>query len=360
MKYPHIRLPVFRVSFLFLFMFLIMWFLFGWNTDNADYDNYQRIYDSISQYGGYSGVEIGFEFVCRMGATLGLSYNGFLMIYSFIGLSLIASTARKYSTNHAIMFILYFIYPFLVDIVQIRNFMAMALVIFATRYLVTNENKDYLKYIIFVLLASTFHYSALFYMLFLLVKIKSYKKLIYVTLAMVIIGLFARSLFPSIVGRFLSMERYGSYFSDGTSFYRIILFFIYFCVSATLTYYVYKRIKSDNSVGPLHEADKKKREQHAFAEVVMKINILIFVAYVLVLVDVNFIRLIRNILPLNYIVFSMIKPKYRITKNVNVLVHSWIFWTFVALSSGIFLFVISYQGVVYPVFNNNLVLDFFK
>lgn len=350
-----------RITFeaIFLFAFLFMWILFGWNTGNADYFNYQHIYKSIDLYGRYKGVEFGYEFVCRIAVAIGLSYNGFLVFYSFIGLSLITSTARKYTNNLSFVFVLYFIYPFLLDIVQIRNFMSMAIIIYATRYLVADTKKDYIKYIIFVILASTFHVSAFFYMIFLLVRIKSRKKLTYVTLAILIIGVPLTSLLPYIVNT-LHMERYSIYLSFSTSFYAKVLFVVYLGTSIALTYYGYRGIRKKKYQLELHELDTKIENQIEFAEVVMKINIVILVVYVFILIDVDFIRLYRNILPLNYILFSMTKPKNKITKSAKKFVHSWCVFAFVTLSSFAFIFLRTYQGVVYAIFKNNSIIDFFK
>lgn len=348
----------YRISFIFLFLF--MWVLFGWNNGNSDYDNYQNFYNIIGQYGGDSGVEAGFEFICRVANKIGLNYNEFLAIYSFIGLSMIVSTVRKYANNTTGVMCLYFIYPFMLDIVQIRNFMSMCIIIFAIRYLVDNNRKGYIKYCICVLIASTIHITAIFYMLFLITKIKSYKKLVFVTFAITISGLLFQTIIPMIVYKFLNNQRYDLYLLSNTSFYAKVLFILYFLVNTFLIYYAYMTIMNFNKTEPLKEIDNLKRNKIAFTEVVMKINILVIVSYAFIYIDVDFVRLYRNILPINYILFSMIKSNIKITKSVNKLVYNCCCIAFVALSSWAFIFLTTYDSVVYPIFNNNNFFNYFK
>ena len=45
--------------------FLLLWILFGFNTYNSDYGNYELIYNIIANTGDYlsSNIEIGFKFI---------------------------------------------------------------------------------------------------------------------------------------------------------------------------------------------------------------------------------------------------------------------------------------------------------
>ncbi|KON82895.1 hypothetical protein AF331_18785 [Rossellomorea marisflavi] len=347
--------PSFDIIFVFIFVF--MWILFGWNTGNADYNNYNYIYNFIDASGDYPAVEVGFKWIVKICILLGLNYNGFLITYSFIGLMLITSTAKKFTNNTTLVLVLYFVYPFLLDVVQIRNFLSMALMVFATRYLIQDGWKGVLKYILLILIATTFHYSSIFYLLFLLTKIKSYKKITIITLLSIFFGYAAYNFLTVFIIRFLSMDRYTTYFSESTSLYAKILFVFYFAFSLILMFYVYKRIKR----GKYQQlSSSSNSDQIQYADIVFKINILILISYIFVIKDVDFVRLYRNILPLNFILFAMIKPKYKIIKNVEMLVHSWLFVAFLGFSSWAFIYIRTFDTVVYPIFTNNSIFELFK
>lgn len=73
-----------------LLIFLFMWLLWGWNTDNGDYANYKDAFESI-QTGSLheTGYELGYGVVNYLFSSLGFSFRGFLIVYSFIVLGLI-------------------------------------------------------------------------------------------------------------------------------------------------------------------------------------------------------------------------------------------------------------------------------
>lgn len=344
----------FHFSILFVLIFIFMWILFGGNTANADYLNYKNVYDLLNQYGDYSAIEVGFRFLCKLGNRIGLNYNQFLAVFSFIGLSLIASTVHKYTNKISAVFCLYFIYPFLLDIVQIRNFMAMAIIIFGIRYLIDNNKRGVIKYILCVLLASTFHNTAFFYLIFAFVKIKDYKKIITITSFAIIIGIFIYNFYPTLITKIVASERYTSYLSLNTKAYTKVLFLLYFLFNIVLIYYFYRVIKKNGTDTQNNTNDN----QITFADVIMKVNILVTVSYVFLLYDVDFVRLFRNILILNYLLFEIAKTKIKITKSVSALVYSVMFLVFIVLSSWAFIFFTNYYGVVYPIIHNNSIFNF--
>lgn len=349
-----------RFNFAYSLMLLIMWIFFGWNTSNADFLNYKHIYDIINYSGGYSGVEFGFEFVMKLSNYLGLSYYSFLKVYSLLGLLFITSSIKKYSNNSTLVLFLYLVYPYLLDVVQIRNFMAMAIMVYGIRFLVSRDKKSSILYIISIMVASSFHYSALFYLVFLLVRIKKVKKIFAISLFVIISGFLTSSVFSGLILNLLRLERYQVYFVGSTSLYGKALFVFYFIASTILIYFIYKKIIKIKENARNNSMYFISDEQYEFADVVMKINILILISYVLVYLDVDFVRIYRNILPLNYILFSIIKPKGKFEMNLNVFLHSWFFLAFVVLSSGAFVYYQTFDSVVLEILFNNSFLEIFR
>src|SRR5699024_6954639 len=67
-----------------------------------------------------------------------------------------------------LVYLFYFFTPFLVDIIQIRNFIAMSLVIYSINFLFEEKNTLFLVLILF---AATFHRQALVYLTLVLINL---------------------------------------------------------------------------------------------------------------------------------------------------------------------------------------------
>src|SRR5665648_248918 len=158
-----------------MFLLTLMWILYGWNTGNADFINYNIEYNLNAVSSINYSQEIGFQLLCKLFYALGLEYNKFLIVISIVGLVLITSTVIRYTKNVAFVLAMYFLFPFMDDVVQVRNFLAMSIIIFALRFLIEKKKWSRTKYIIFVMIAFTFHYIALFYFLFLLTEVRNTK-----------------------------------------------------------------------------------------------------------------------------------------------------------------------------------------
>lgn len=334
-------------KWVFFIMFIFMWILFGWNYNNADYSNYKDVYNYIGANGNYLGIEPGYVFTCKLGNLIGLNYNNFLIVYSLIGLILIANSIKKYTKNYIGVFILYFIYPFFLDIVQTRNFMAMSIIIYSIRYLIDYKKYNWIKYGCLVLIASSFHITALFYFSFLLIYIKNNKKLMIIAIIFNGILLVTESFMPIILSRIVKHKSYNIYFTQGTQIYTKVAFIIYLAMNLLLAYYSYKSIK----------INKRNNYQVNFAEIMMKINIIILIVYPFLCIDVDFVRLYRNILPLNYALFLMIKVDGKFIKKGDKILYNLILIIFVLISSYAFIYFQNYKSVVQPIFKYNKIFN---
>lgn len=74
-----------------LFTVALIWILFGWNTDNSDYESYNQLYNEIS-IGKNSFLsdssEYGFRIIMEAASLLGFDYNTFIITVSLFGLFL--------------------------------------------------------------------------------------------------------------------------------------------------------------------------------------------------------------------------------------------------------------------------------
>ena len=223
--------------FIFLFLLVILSYSY---IDMADYNGYLEMYDAPK--GNLSGqyfletTDIGFRFFVYLGNFLNLDFEFFkAFIYFIFGVVLINGLARINNKSANLVLSLYVFYPLILDLVQIRHFMAMSTFIYAVSFylgaLKKNDIKirNYLYFIPTLLLHISFTY------LILLIFI-SYKLLRYINTNNFVLKniylLFTSFLFLSIILFFLNITNL-TYFSTRTSistiiFYLLVYFIFYF------------------------------------------------------------------------------------------------------------------------------------
>ena len=145
-------------------VFIICLILMGLNTNNADFAGYQFFYDAKMEE--WSGLNPGYVAAEKIGWALGLDYIQFRMLFSGLGLLLIADTARRYTKNSALVMALYITGAFFYDVVQFKFFLASSVAIFALRYLIDQKKLFLVWYSLSMLLAFSIHPAAILFCLF--------------------------------------------------------------------------------------------------------------------------------------------------------------------------------------------------
>lgn len=168
--------------------------------------------------------EPGYVLLNKLFNFMDLNYVQFKMVLALLSCILIFQRIRGHSINYLFLTVLYIITMYFFDLEQSRNFLAMSIVVYATKFFPLNRRKDSFKYSIYILLASSIHLSMLFYLsVFLLKNKKIYRarKVIYVFIIMFCI---LANRVPSLltgIGKILSMllhsERIGLWFSYRTN-----------------------------------------------------------------------------------------------------------------------------------------------
>ncbi|GKU31642.1 EpsG family protein [Clostridium folliculivorans] len=348
---------LYNIRFGFIIIFIIMWILFAFNTGNADYDVYKMSYDSMSSFFN----DVGYNSLALVFSYFGVSYQMFLAFFSLIGLLLIANTVFEFSQQPTKVFFLYCIFPFFFDIVQIRNFMAMAIVIYAIRYLIKFNNKNFIKYCLCILIASSFHTVALVYLIFLFVYIKDIKKLFKVSIILATcgsIGILAsiQLIRKTIVGSILYSlnPKILYYLSDNLQSKTRTLYIIYITCMLIITFIEYKiYFKRSNNLMHVNDGETNK------VLVLLKLCILSSVFIIFVILDPTMFRIYRNVIPYFYMLSTYIT--YDKSKRVNIvsILINISFYSFAILSFINFLIKDSmmYYIVTSPILNNNFLLQ---
>lgn len=124
----------------------------------------------------------GWVFFSQWGLRLNLDYQQFkTLIFVLCMILLIWSLYRFVGTNYGFFFGLYMIYPVLVDIVQIRFFLSISIVILGLSFLQEGKLSSYVIYVLLLFVAILIHNSSIIYIIFLVVPVMSkvkYQKLV--------------------------------------------------------------------------------------------------------------------------------------------------------------------------------------
>ncbi len=164
-----IKMPVLTQNTLgiVLLLILISFFGFRYNCDN-DYSNYIGIYEStpllnegiglVLGYGVIVGVEVGYIFVSALFKQVSFNPQSIFIFSSIVTFCITYKVFKRYSVFPTISILIFFSQFFSLPFVQIRFGIAMAIVLLACFYLLKEQR---LKYWLLIILATTFHISAL-------------------------------------------------------------------------------------------------------------------------------------------------------------------------------------------------------
>lgn len=353
-------------SVLLCLMIAIIWILMGANTKNPDYESYIIYYYNL---GGVKALDLGYMYLNRIFLSLGFEYTTFRMFFSLVGILLIQKTVKKFTINNSGFYILYFIYPFMLDAVQVRNFFIMAILIYSFPFLISGTRKDMFKYIILILIASTIQISALIYLpLCVIGKVRKNALWRTILIFMIVAGVLLgsnRTLLANITELMLhQLKSYDSrieiYGDIQTKFGFLLYWFIQIVNFILILWTKQIMLTGYKTNGGLSIKNQSIGTELKYVEtsesklvlLIFWINVYAFLFLPLYVFQATFSRFMRNIIPLNYIayciVYNMI-PKKNLEKFVYPLMI--IIYT-------IFLFYIEIYhpfstSIVHPIFESN-------
>jgi len=191
--------------------------LIGLTYDVPDYGPYES-YFYLSQYISFEDFDettsqyykvnndIGYMFLNSLGYDSGLTYPEFRFVSTLLCIIIMAIVVYRLTDNIALVFVMYLIYPFIMDVCQVRNFIAEVLLL-GSIYLLANRNsKRYLLFGVLVFLGATVHKSFILYLPFIFfLYARNHKKLSFIYKICLLIGL-AMPLYEGvIIGRYEEM-----------------------------------------------------------------------------------------------------------------------------------------------------------
>ncbi|MFC5703547.1 EpsG family protein [Cohnella faecalis] len=333
---------------------VFIWLLFWSNTLNPDLQAYVRDYIYLQNNVPLETyqTEPGFIILMKLGISLGLSYTAFLSLVTAVCYALIYRTIKKYTNNMSYVYLMYLLHPVFLDIVQFRNFIIMSILVSAIPLLVEDTGKSKIKYLLLILVAASIQNLAIVYAPLLLVNRANKNKLVkYIACFIVlfsIVLLFNGNKIPYIenIVQNINNDRIDRYLSGVGRLGFLIawgLHIIYF-----LLIYWSKKVIDRNKT-----SDKKNDEIIAFVNIVFWINVFAFAFFPLYMMDMAFYRVIRNLILVNAIVFSIASNSFA-SGNVKKLVFN---FTVLLGASAWFSYDIlgpHFITVFKPIFENNI------
>lgn len=306
-----------------LFSFIFVWILFWGNTDNPDLRNYITSYDQVINNTitfNLSLREPGYFIIMKIFANLGISYHGFIACIGLICYLLIFSTVKKYTNNYNYICFLYMIHLFVFDIIQMRNFISVSIIVYAIRYLVEYTNKGKIKYIICILIASTIHNTALFFLILIIIKrnnTNSFVKFIAIfSIVGCIIVFFNGGKIPfisEIMNNLLEGTVRGTYLNVVVPLRYIISLFLLQIVNFTMI------LICRNQSNKIYNKEKISNEQREFINLIFWANTIAFMFLPLYMQSINFYRLMRNLNILNFICVSIASNGFKYRSNNKII-----------------------------------------
>lgn len=322
----NILILVFIVSFsacyivtrkkIFVIVSILALGLFCLINDNLPDDaNYRNFYDAVGEGSNNEFLGVGRLYLCKIGNVFGLSYSLFKAAIYMIGLTLLTISINCISKRSQPAFLMYLIFPGVLDLIQIRFFLAASIIILGFIFLIKFKGVfAFLSYVVMWAIASLIHNSCIFYILFAFIPIlsmfnfKARNLAIFLLIADLIIIVFSKQLVSLLyfVLPDIQASRIEAYVNGNTtSFFGMLIYTAFLFGELALIYYLSKTSKANFP------------RQKKMTKYILYANILLLLSLPLIYLSSDFLRLQRMFLVLNYaLVYALITRNYTVYKKV--------------------------------------------
>ena len=271
--------------------------------------NTQNVDSAIYRVGYYYGVglrplEWGYKCLADMAYSAGLDFETFRSLLVAGGFVVLHLAVAKQVTQQASFYLLYAVYPFLLDIVQVRNFVSFAVVTLALVILVHGRGANRVLFIGLVLIAASFQAIALFYLpaVYLVRPIPRLlvRSWFAIVAAACVASVYFRDRLSSLVAQFSTIDgRLDSYSTVQTRMGFLVPWAIW--LTGIVSVYFASRLLSRAAAASPYDA--RLGASARFSSLVLRLNGWAAASLPLFLLNPTFERLLRDVAPLNLMVF---------------------------------------------------------
>lgn len=321
--------------FLSFFLFILLWILFAFEkteVGDGDYERYVRHYDNIAQ-----GIPVMLEPLFWVFSIVGnyfkLNFDSARAILCFIELLLIYRTIAQFTYSRAFVLALFFIFPAFFDAELFRWFWALSIIIAGLPILMRASSvKDYIKFSLFILLASTAHSGAMVFLFLLLMAVKNKKNLYVIVVSFVVVGVITAQtglLYKIInylpVSNELVDDRYSSY-SIGT--WRSVIYTGYLLLLSIVIGYMSVARRPIQKLPVCHEFNNENRATHinvyysgnVLLKNIKRLNVISLCLLPISLYTAQTQRLMHLFLFINYIAIAVSCERFKSANSFRVIV----------------------------------------
>ena len=347
-----------NVWIIFLILVVVAIFL-GGNSANPDYATYQYTY----LHGRVHKIEIIYTLLIDIGNYLGFSFQVFRLELYCIALLLLYIAVSRVEKKTTFFWVLYIVFPMMLDGTQTRNFLAMVIVLNAVAFLVDRNKGNIIKFCVLIAFATGFQALSLLFILLLLIPYvensKILRRIIITVIVFSIILALNRSALSSVINSISLL--YGDVDSRITKYgviqtrYGFLLSWMIHMIIFGLSAYIRKKIHAEEG------RDENRVKLIEFAYWLSIISFLYFPFYVLVS---TFDRIYRTVLVFEYALWTAALQNSDVSihgkKFVIRLDYALISIAIIAFSIGLFTANINslyHETIVQTFFHDNWILQ---
>jgi hypothetical protein len=351
-------------------VFGVICVLIGGSLENADRAGYEQNYYDMRDGFNWS-FEPGYQISAWIFSNLGASYELFAFAIAVTAITLIASTVRVFTDRPTTVLMMYAAYPMFWDYVQVRNFMAMSVLIYAARYVISPV-KRLNHFLLFVLLSATFHVTSIFYLVCALMAIQRTRDFVIVSICVFVVYAYALTIFVELPLTGIALHKVESYALTETSLTTKVAIVLFYTASLVLIYVTHLIIRnrqiqvrfvadqeSETSI-QLHVTrvgDGLSRVMQIDSASVLRLFWLMGFCLPLVLINLDFMRLFRNVFVVSAICFvvalhSLKSALFATTYGAAILIY-------VAACFAGLVFYVTTTGIVGQILSSNVVVSLF-
>lgn len=338
-------------------------------TENRslDYINYERRYNNITNVGITYDIQIGYTIIQKIGAFLGLNFFWFrLTVIAICLIILYFFVIKKYTNNVHYFLTFYLMYPMIIDSEQLRNFIAMTIILSAINLLRKKTSIYKILYFLMVILAGTIHTVFLLYLplIFITQTDNNWFTKLVTACSLGLMGIMFlngnKIPFADTIIAIMDEERITRYLSSSTSLGFVMPLIL--TISSIILVYWSKKI-SDTEKYRLQKLtlmnpdiiinENRLLIENNFVNLVFWINLLSTFFFPFFMITIQFYRMPRNLLILNLVTYSITINKlkkdslHRIIYIISIVITMFL-WLLIDL-----IITTEADRVLIPFFTNN-------
>ena len=267
---------LFRMSLTFITSILFM-VLLGFNAFSPDLDSYRIHYEDIDLEYIRLSVEPFVYYLMTVCKNVGLSFEGYQLLFSLITFSFFTYSIFKYSPFPVFVFLNFFFIPFFPDITQARFFLGFTFFLFSLQFFNTRKKLFYLLLLIAILC----HFSLLIVLVFLVIRRFNFFKSQFKSNSIIISGIALLLLIPKNILEpllILLNPKYSTYFDPNAeglgTFMGTLALFIPFFILNNIILWQYHNVFPKDKIPA-----KYAKNMPLFIELVQFFNYIILFQY---------------------------------------------------------------------------------